>query len=214
MKFNKSQIKQIKNSKPFFIKNFYPNLISFKEIEHLLNLRPFVNAQRFHAIPPKKVQWTDTAWLTDVNCYPPNLINKIIKEKVCYIQDCSRVNKKINSFCDYLEKIINFPSDAHLYFSLNEKQTDKKGFGIHKDTQDNVIICSEGSFIIQVFSKETPTNKSKPLIEETMNNGDAVHIPNQFYHRIKPLSKRLSVSFCLAPYEKIEYAQNRDWIKL
>jgi hypothetical protein len=214
MKFNKTQIKEIKNNKPFFIKNFYPNLISWKELENLLNLRPFVNAQRFHTIPSEKIQWNDTAWLSDLNCYPPNLLNEIINKKVCYISDSSRVNKKINNFCDYLENITKFPGDAHLYFSLNKKETNKKGFGIHKDTQDNVIIASEGSFIIQVFSKEKPDKKEKPLIEEEMKNGDAVYIPNQFYHCIKTLTKRLSVSFCVAPYANIKYKQNRNWIYL
>jgi hypothetical protein len=214
MKLNKQQIEKIKKNEPFFIKKFYPNLISWKELENLLNLRPFVNTQRFNSIPPETLQWNDIIWLTDLNCYPPNLLNEIINKKVCYIRDCSRVNKKINDFCNYLEGITNFPGDAHLYFSLNKEETNKEGFGMHKDKQDNLITASEGSFIIQIFSKKTPEKMDKPLMEEKMENGDAVYIPNEFFHCIKPLTKRLSVSFCFAPYGNIIYKQNRDWIKL
>lgn len=194
---------KIKQLKPFYIKNILPNLISWNEIESLLNLRPMVNDKRLHILSNKRYEWKAGGWLSDNNSYPPDLINSEIKKYVCYISDCSRVNKKINNVCKELEDILNMPSDAHIFFSLKEKQTDLKGFGKHQDNQHNLIVCSEGKFIIKVYSDN--------YIEKEMNNGDAIFVPKNIDHEVIPLTKRLSVSF---PIKDSDFLQSRKWINL
>ncbi len=195
---------KIKELKPFYIKNILPNLISWNEIETLLNLRPMVNDKRFNIVSNKKYKWKVGGWLSDHNSYPPDLINSEIKKYVCYINDCSRVNKKINNVCKELENILNMPTDAHIFFSLKEKETNLKGFGKHHDQQHNLIVCSEGQFIIKVYGDN--------CIEKEMNNGDAIFVPKNIDHEIIPLSKRLSVSFPIKTNSN--FFQSRKWINL
>lgn len=198
-------LNEIKNLKPFFKKNILPDLITWKEIEKVLNFRPCVNNDRLHILSDKKYKWPAGGWLTDNNSYPADVINSEIGKHVCYIQDCSRINKKINDVCQQLENILNIPADAHIFFSLKEKETNLKGLGKHNDTQHNLIVCVDGSFIIKVYGDDH-------ILEERMNNGDIVFVPKDTDHEVIPLTKRLSVSFPMAPHHT--FFQTREWINL
>jgi hypothetical protein len=206
---SKNLIHHIKSLLPYTEKNALKNLFSWSELELLLNQRPFMNDKRFHIMSNIKYEWPLAGWLTDSNTYPPNIIQKEIKKYVCYIRDCSRVNKIINDVCTNLEQHTNWPVDAHIFFSLQEPETNTKGFGIHKDNQHNVITCVEGSMIAKVWSTE---QNGEPVINTTLQSGDVVFVPANVYHQIIPLTKRLSVSFPMAHYDKS--FQERDWITL
>jgi len=197
-------LNEIKNLKPFYRKNILPNLISWNDIERLLNFRPAVNSERLHILSNRDYNWPAGGWLTDKNSFPADIINLEIKKHVCYIQDCSRINKKVNDICEQLEKSLKIPTDAHIFFSLKEDNTNLKGLGKHNDTQHNLIVCVDGSFDIKVYGDE--------ILEKTMNSGDAIFVPRKIDHEIIPLTKRLSVSFPMAPHHT--FFQTREWVKL
>lgn len=204
--------KAIQNQTPLYIKNIAPNLFSFEDLEQLLNLRPFVNNTRFLlAADSYSYSWSDTPfWLTDFDSYPADLLDSIIKEHVCYLRDCSRVNKQINSICEELESISGYAADAHIYFSFKDVIKEPEypvGFGKHKDANDNLIICTEGSMKINLWIEDS----DKP-VEYTLRKGDGVVIPKGVYHQIIPLEKRISVSFAISPDETV--FQTRKWLSL
>ena len=198
-----NDLNTIKQLQPFYFKNILPDLVTWQEIEQVVNFRPVVNNKRFHILSDEDYSWPANGWLTDYNTYPADIINSEIKKHVCYIQDCSRINKKINNVCEQLEKTLKIPADAHIFFSLKETEN-KKGFGKHNDTQHNLIVCVDGSFNMKVYGDE--------IIEKTMNNGDAMFVPKEVDHEIIPMSKRLSVSFPMAPHH--HFFQTREWVNL
>ena len=53
-------------------------LFTFKELETLLNLRPFTNNRRFITTRPteRRFEWENNCWATDRNCWPISLIKK------------------------------------------------------------------------------------------------------------------------------------------
>ncbi len=214
---NRDISEKIKSLQPFYESNLITNLFSWKELESLLNLRPFVNNQRFTVINDESYQWNYCSWLTDVNTFPPDLIQRVIKENVCYLRDCSRVNKKVNYLCKELEQITNFPTDAHIYFSVTE--TSVNGFGVHWDEAHNLIVQIEGESRFQVWGEtqdkthRTVTEPEEdPILDVTMKPGDAIFIPVFFLHSATSLTKRLSISFPMTMDEK--FHQSRDWISL
>lgn len=204
--------KAIQNKSSLYIKNIAPKLFSFEDLEQLLNLRPFINNSRFIiATDSYSYSWDDTPfWLTDFNSYPADLLDSIIKEHVCYLCDCSRVNKQINSICEELESISGYAVDAHIYFNFKDAIKDSDhplGFGKHKDVNHNLIICTEGSMKINLWIEDSidPT-------EYTLTIGDGVVIPKGVYHQIIPLEKRISISFAISPDETV--FQTRKWLSL
>ena len=56
-------------------------LFTFKELETLLNLRPFTNNKRFifTKLPDRTFEWHNNCWATDQNCWPISLIKKLTK---------------------------------------------------------------------------------------------------------------------------------------
>jgi len=205
---SKNLIHHIKSLLPYTEKNALKNLFSWSELELLLNQRPFMNDKRFHIMSNIKYEWPLAGWLTDSNTYPPNIIQKEIKKYVCYIIDCSRVNKNINDVCSTLENDCKWPVDAHIFFSYKEAHTDLKGFGVHKDKQHNLIACVDGTLQAKVWSENSD---GEPVINTVLNKSDVVFIPAETYHQIIPLTKRISISFPMAHYEN--RFQERNWIK-
>jgi hypothetical protein len=205
---NNTLLNNIKNCIPFVERNVLHNLFSWNELESLLNLRPFVNSARLHILSNVEYKWSSSIWLTDINTYPPNLLNEEIKKYVCYIQDCSRVNKNINDICSILENHCKWPADAHIFFSYKEAHTDLTGFGIHKDEQPNLITCVDGKIQAKIWSEN---KNGEPVIDTILNKGDVVYIPNNVYHQIIPLTKRISISFPMNINHTL--TQERDWIK-
>jgi ribosomal protein L16 Arg81 hydroxylase len=213
--------KEIKNGKPVFFKDAFEKIFSWKDLEALLNLRPFVNSKRLTIINNRSYTWNQEAWLSDVNTFPPSLLDRELKKHVCYLSDSSRVNEKVNSICQELEEtFFNSCVDAHIYFTVAE--TMEGGFGIHWDFSHNLIVQMEGStrFLAwDVYADSSVTERvaesldEDPLIDVVMNPGDAIFIPLRSYHRALSQTKRMSISFPVSFGN--EFApQDRKWIKL
>lgn len=195
---------KIKNLIPHFGKSV-KDLFTFKELEQLLNFRPVLGQKRFiPCLTGTRYTWVNSGWSTDNNAWPISIVKKILKEHSAYIQDCSRVNEKINLFAQNLEVILKASTDCHIYFSLNKNI---KSFGKHKDTAHNTIVVCEGKIKCEVWT-------DNGIISNEMSKGDYVFIPEGFYHKITPLTdKRLSCSFPTAPNEKV-FFDEREWYKI
>jgi hypothetical protein len=195
----------INNNKPFFVKDYLIKPISWKELETLINLRPFVCSNRLTIISNKQYQWNDNNyWTSNPNTYPPEIIEKELHDYVMYIADASRATKTINLIAYNLEKITDTPVDAHIYFSKN---INTKGFGKHKDSNSNIIVGSEGKSIVKVWDLD-----NKLIINEELESKDMVFIPASYYHEFIPLTKRLSVSFPYQQFNK-DPKQSRHWVE-
>ena len=197
-------IKNIKEDE-FSFGSIKEKLLTFKELETLLNLRPFTNDKRFIFIKSRdrRFKWSNNCWATDVNCWPISLIKKLTKEGTCYLRDCSRANSKINNVAGQLEKKFNSPVDCHIYFSLHQ---DSASFDKHKDESHNFIVACEGEIKFEIFLNKKITKKLK--------TGDYVYIPAGVYHRAVPLTdKRISCSFPIKlPLGGIK--EERTWLKI
>jgi hypothetical protein len=218
MFISKDLADELTGGKPSYFPASFEKLFSWEDLEQLLNLRPFVNSTRFHVTTGKGYTWENQGWLSDVNTFPPNLLNEIVQEHTCYLSDSSRVNKKVNGVCQELESLFSESSvDAHIYFTLAKNL--EGGFGIHYDTSHNLIVQMEGKTrfkLWDVFAKQDdPRNVSEidesPVYDVILQPGDAVFVPMHSYHQAISQTKRLSVSFPVSfssPYK----AQNRHWI--
>ena len=202
----KNILKKFHTNKPFIQKKFISNLYSFKELNQLLNLRPFNNANRFNIInsPENGFKWNNQSWLTDVNSFPPSLIKKIIKKYTCFIIDCSRVSKRINNLCKIIEDVTNLSTDAHIYFALNKLS---KSFDRHKDTSHNFIVQIEGKTNFKVWQD------NKIVLNELLGKGDMIYIPKNTYHQAVSKEKRLSISFAMSNDSMLE-PQDREWLDI
>ncbi len=213
--------KQILELKPCHFPKAFPSIFSWKELESLLNLRPFVNAKRFTIINNKRYDWEYQAWMSDVNCFPPSLLADELKKHHCYFSDSSRVNRNINMICSELENIFDGSAvDAHIYFTLADIL--EGGFGIHWDFSHNLIVQVEGStrFLLwDYYADESETERVSeslpvdPVYDVVLNPGDAVFVPLRSYHRALSQSKRLSVSFPISLNENLP-PQDRHWIEI
>lgn len=204
-------LNKVLEMKPFYKEKVFKNLYSWKELENLLNNRPFVSSGRLTIINPENKDgyvWPAGGWLTDLNTFPPGLIEMELKRFVCYLKDCSRVKFELNEVCKQLEETVKIPSDVHIFFSLKEPETDLKGFSIHKDNQHNIITLVEGSVQCKVWLDKN----EEPIIDKEMQEGDIVFVPAGIYHQIIPKTKRLSISFPMAPH--LDFFQERKWLKL
>ena len=178
-------------------------LFSYEELEKILNLRPFMSMNRFRICgPTKKYSWITSGWSTDHNSWPIDAIEEITKDNTCYINDCSKINEKINKLAQELENIFNKPVDCHIYFSLNKTVNH---FKKHKDESHNLIVSSEGAIKVEIFSETK--------LEKVLNTGEYVFIPAGIYHHVTPQTdKRISCSF---PITLIESGfENRKWMKI
>ena len=203
---NNNILQKIKELKPFFEKSVLNDIYSWKELEQFLNFRPAVTDRNLTLCKTKRYEWLAGGWLTEPNSYPADLLNSELKKSVCYIKDCSRVNKKINNISKQLEDTLGHPTDTHIYFSLNTDEGDNTGFGKHKDTQHNIITNVDGSFNIKLFEDDNI------IIDEDMQPGDIIFIPAGTYHLVTPKTKRLSLSFAMSPL--FDYFQTREWLTL
>lgn len=185
-----------------YIRKGFDCLLSMNRFEELLNLRPFVNADRFHNTNKKEYTWQAGGWLSDRNSFPPSVLKECINTNTIYITDCSRVNKQINSIAGELEKLFSFPCDAHIFYSKHKYE---EGFGRHKDNQHNLIVCSEGNFKMRLWE-----DQHEHLY--TLMPGDAVWVPAQTYHQVIPTATRLSISFTLDP--TADFFQEREWVNV
>jgi hypothetical protein len=223
--FNKEITQKIREFQPFYETELITDLFSWNELESLLNLRPFTNKKRFITTDDATEDWQlstrlrfYSSWLTDYESYPPEIIQYFIKNSVCYLRDCSRVNKKINSICGELEQITKRPADAHIYFCLTDNL--KSGFGSHWDNQHNLIVQVEGKTHFRIWDKTNNFDsnrvnepKQNPLIDVVVTPGDVVFVPAHYVHCATSLMKRLSVSFPMTNNPG-DLQQSRNWISL
>ena len=213
--------KQILELKPCHFTQSFSKIFSWKELENLLNLRPYVNAKRFKIINNKGYNWDRQAWMSDVNCFPPSLLADELKQHHCYFSDSSRVNRNVNTICSELESLFeNSAVDAHIYFTLADNL--EGGFGIHWDFSHNLIVQVEGStrFLLwDYYADESEIERVAeslpvdPVYDVILNPGDAVFVPLRSYHRAISQTKRLSVSFPISLYEDSP-PQDRHWIEI
>jgi hypothetical protein len=206
---DKSILEKLNRSEPFYVKGAMdPSIFSWKELEFLLNLRPFVNYKRFHIINDREYSWHNPGWSSD-NSFPASLINQEISRYVCYLSDCSRANEKINAVCKTIEDYTDSEVDAHLYFSLYFDDLSIDKF-IHKDKSNNLIMQIDGKTNFKIFNKLDPSKLEYDIV---MEPGDILYIPADIYHGALSLTKRLSISFPMSPHA-VQLKEDRFWIKL
>lgn len=220
---NQSFKDKIKSLTPVYETGVFDKFFTWKDLENLLNLRPFINDKRFIVTNNLKQSWSVPTcyWLTEVSSFPPNIISYYVQNYVCYIKDCSRVNEKINSLCNQLELLTGKPTDAHIYFDCTN--VEGSGFPPHWDFSDNLIVQMEGESTFKVwdlFAKENdPRTQDKinqsPFIDITLKQGDAIFVPSKMWHQAISKTKRLSISFPMNRNLQEGYSiQERDWIKI
>ena len=218
MHISQNIIDEIKQVKPAFFKNAFEKFFTWKELENLLNLRPFVNADRCKFVNDKPYTWQRQTWMSDVNTFPPTLLDTEIRQYHCYLSDASRVNESVNSVCGQLEKTFTGGAvDAHIYFNLAEVADN--GFGIHWDFSHNLIVQMEGETEFKVWEDTVVGDRNpqflndKPVIDVVMQPGDAIFVPLNVYHQAISKSKRLSISFPISMNNETAN-QDRHWIKI
>lgn len=197
--------------KPALVKKFFPNLLSWKELEYLINVRPLMNIERVAILDENKnrideINWDNSPWTIDTDCYPPHLLKEYIEKYVCIFHDMSRCCFNINKVAEILEKKFNKSVDAHVYVCRNVNAVHP--FGVHTDKVDNLIVQCEGKTNFKVWDPD-----GKLVIDCAMIPGDAVFIPASFPHEVTTLTPRMSVSFPLHT-DHITTFEDRTWIKL
>ena len=197
--------KELKQIKPFLKKKLLPDIFTWKELESLINLRPFVNDRRFYFTGNNRYTWEAGGWLTDFNSLPPDKLQTIIDNNVCYLCDSSRANKRINIVCAELESIFNMPTDAHIYFNKKTNEMNYTGLGRHNDTQHNLIALARGSIKIKIWENDKD-------IVYSLDEGDVIFIPKGCDHQIISYTSRISVSFAISPQNT--FFQGREWVTL
>ena len=205
---------------PKFEKGYCPDLLSWKELSNILNIRPLMSASRVKVFIKESRIWQNNHWCSDANCYPSGVLEQVIEESgVCAFIDMSRSTEKINEFAKNLEDEYDQEVDAHIYLCRNLKI--KHPFGIHFDMSDNVIVQCEGETNFKVWdiikNKSAPSSNMSitdtPLLDVDMKKGDAIWIPRYYPHLATSNTQRLSVSF---PFNrKIDNTRREDrhWIK-
>jgi hypothetical protein len=211
---------KIKGMQPFYQRAYFNKIFSWKELEALLNLRPFVNDKRFYIHSGKEYNWTSSGWSSDQATYPADILQEELQHYNCYFRDSSRVNKEVNEIAKDLETITGYPTDAHIYFSLNDEE--HKEFGIHNDISHNFIVQVEGTTRFRVWNfkglDETTVENVEyldkpPYIEVDMNPGDAIFIPKKYWHSATSTTKRMSISFPIVPIDTA-FFECRDWLDI
>ena len=205
---------------PKLEKGYCPDLLSWKELSNILNIRPLMSTSRVKVFIKENLTWQNNYWCSDANCYPSGVLEQVIEESgVCAFIDMSRSTEKINEFAKNLEDEYDQEVDAHIYLCRNLKI--KHPFGIHFDTSDNVIVQCEGETNFKVWDiikdKSVPASNMSitdtPLLDVDMKKGDAIWIPRYYPHLATSNTQRLSVSF---PFNrKIDNTRREDrhWIK-
>ena len=211
-------IDEIKQVKPAFFKSAFEKLFTWQELENLLNLRPFVNADRCKIINQKAYNWQRQTWMSDNNTFPPTLLDTEVRQNHCYLSDASRANEKINSVCAQLEQTFtNGAVDAHIYFNLADNLDG--GFGIHWDFSHNLIVQLEGETQFKVWEDTVVGDRNpsflneQPTIDVVMQPGDAIFVPINVFHQAISKTKRMSVSFPVS-LNNDTANQDRHWIRI
>lgn len=212
----------LKKFEPRFVKNYCKNLLSWEDIERIINTRPLITNERFSSFCGKQYNWNNDVWTTEPNSFPPSVTKQCINNGVSVIVDSSRFDRRLNDFCKNLEETYGRPTDSHIYMCKNIHE--EHPFGIHFDYNHNVIVQCEGQSHFNVWNevidKEQNNTKmniiDKPILDVIMSPGDAIWIPAFYPHLVSSKTNRMSVSFpIVAKYNTNGYVfQEREWIKL
>ena len=207
-------------------KNYYPNLLTWKELANLINIRPLMSEKRVKLLDPqnRRYEWYTHGWMKDKNTYPPSLLRSLLDEFVVYFSDMSRATEKLNDFASNMENEYQRHTDAHIYVCRNTEI--EHPFGAHFDLSHNIIVQCEGKTNFKVWKKiedhafeRRPKldMKEEPILDVIMEPGDAIWIPMYYPHQAISLTPRLSVSFPFGDNENAAHKQSfedRNWITL
>ena len=189
--------------KKAFVESGYTNIFSMKEFEDYINTNIFVLEKNlFIKFQKHKYYWDDKHWDVFGKSIPSEALEVMLKEETCVIVNAKKATKKIYNIVKKLEEINNLETDCHMFYCSSDIK--EKGLGKHNDSNDN--------FIIQIYGTTDLTIWSDPMINTTLNPGDACYIPRQTDHCLISKSKRLSLSFPMAYNKNVI---NKDyWIRL
>tara|TARA_R100000455_G_C6269875_1_gene125564 strand:- start:832 stop:1419 length:588 start_codon:yes stop_codon:yes gene_type:complete len=189
--------------KKAFVESGYTNIFSMKEFEDYINTNIFVLEKNlFIKFQKHKYYWDDKHWDVFGKSIPSAALEVMLKEETCVIVNAKKATKKIYNIVKKLEEINNLETDCHMFYCSSDIK--EKGLGKHNDSNDN--------FIIQIYGTTDLTIWSDPMINTTLNPGDACYIPRKTDHCLISKSKRLSLSFPMAYNKNVI---NKDyWIRL
>lgn len=189
--------------KKAFVESGYTNIFSMKEFEDYINTNIFVLEKNlFIKFQKHKYYWDDKHWDVFGKSIPSEALEVMLKEETCVIVNAKKATKKIYNIVKKLEEINNLETDCHMFYCSSDIK--EKGLGKHNDSNDN--------FIIQIYGTTDLTIWSDPMINTTLNPGDACYIPRKTDHCLISKSKRLSLSFPMAHNKNVI---NKDyWIGL
>lgn len=206
-------IEKFKNGIPFYFNTDLQQLVSWKDLESIINLRPFMSDSRVRILGEESYNWYASEWTTDPDTFPASILETELKKYVFYIKDCSRINQQVNNICKEIETIVNKPVDVHIYFSLIDTSSKiKHGFGIHRDKIDVMIVQSEGSSKFKLWGRDAIPGESTAQIDTVLLPGTAVFIPAGFWHEVNSQTKRISLSFAFGNTGGA--TEDRTWINL
>lgn len=211
-------LNNLKDEKPVLLPNALNGIFSWNELVNALNLRPFVSASRMKTLKDIPYSWQNQAWLSDINTFPPSLLDKVVKENVCVLIDSSRVSFNLNEICNQLEEHFKLgAADAHIFFTLSENID--QGYGIHWDPSHNLIVQVEGTSTIKIWDEWSVRNRAveslekAPVIDTVLNPGDVAFVPKNYYYKHSITSKAMTICFPVIFNEECG-KQERYWIKL
>lgn len=206
-------IEKFKNSAPFHFNTNFQLLVSWKELESVINLRPFMSDSRVRVLGEESYNWCASEWSTDPDTFPASILETELKKYVFYIRDCSRINRQVNDICKEIETIVDRPVDVHIYFSLiDDPVKTKHGFGIHRDKIDVLLIQSEGISRFKLWDLHDNPKESNACIDTVLIPGSAVFIPAGCWHEVNSQTKRISLSFAFGNLRGA--AEDRHWLTL
>lgn len=204
----------------------YNNLFSWEELDRLINLPPFSTSNRVKVPNMEEAQWGQYAWSKDINSWPTEILKEQLSTGVLIVEEASRANKQVNALAKGIEEaaIKNRPVDLHVFADF--KPSNDHPFSVHWDLNANLIVQIEGSTRWRVWdTKGTQEVNNLPIeravkmlgepdIDTILTPGDALFIPENYWHLAASEEKRLSLSFCIAPLYREHPKQKRirDWV--
>ena len=91
--------------KPQYLKDYYPNLLSWHEFENIINIRPLMTQEKVHILSPEaNMLWENDIWTTNPGCYPPTVLREAVQRYVCWFTEMSRTTETINNLAYKIEK--------------------------------------------------------------------------------------------------------------
>ena len=217
-----------KEFKPKFVKGYCNNLLDWKGLERIINIRPLMTHWRVKLpIEKRQYEWSIDKWMIEPQTYPATIVKELIDTQTFYLVDASKFTKEINDFASKLEETYKLCCDAHIYICKNLEEDHP--FGVHFDYAHNVIVQCEGTTNFKVWPSESidpmgPNQKltfvddeeDEPLLDVLMEPGDAIWVPKHCPHQAISKTERFSISFPMDSFvfDDEQYYQERDWVSI